>query len=90
MIKDVFKQLITDNQEKDYLYVNKRDIDFPLKSNKIISFIGVRRSGKSHLMYYTIKELRKTISKQSIVYINFEDDRIFPLSHSTIQINIDD
>ena len=80
MKKEIFKQLITNNQERDFDYVLERDIDFPLSSNKIVAFIGVRRSGKTHLMYHTIKHLRKTVPKENIVYLNFEDDRIFPLS----------
>ena len=80
MKKKIFKQLIIDNQEKNFDYVFERDIDFPLSTNKIIAFIGVRRCGKTHLMYYTIKRLRKTIPNENIVYLNLEDDRIFPLN----------
>ncbi len=80
MKKEIFKQLITNNQEKEFDYVFERDIDFPLVSNKIIAFIGVRRSGKTHLMYHAIKRLRKTMRIENIVYLNFEDDRIFPLN----------
>jgi predicted AAA+ superfamily ATPase len=79
-MKDVFKQIIIDNQEKDYNYVLERDIDFPLESNKIIAFTGVRRSGKTHVMYYAIKKLKEKVSHKNIVFINFEDDRIFPLT----------
>ena len=80
MNKEIFKQLITNNQERNFDYVLERDIDFPLSSNKIVAFIGVRRSGKTHLMYHTIKHLRKTMPAENIVYLNFEDDRIFPLN----------
>lgn len=80
MKKEIFKQLITNNQEKSFDYVFERDIDFPLSSNKIVAFIGVRRSGKTHLMYHAIKRLRKTMPIENIVYLNFEDDRIFPLN----------
>jgi len=80
MKKEIFKQLITNNQERNFNYVFERDIDFPLSSNKIVAFIGVRRSGKTHLMYHTIKRLRKTMPAKNIVYLNFEDDRIFPLN----------
>jgi len=79
-MKDVFKQIIIDNQEKSYEYVLERDVDFPLNSNKIIAFTGVRRSGKTHLMYHAIKELKSKVPHKNIVFINFEDDRIFPLT----------
>ena len=80
MKKEIFKQIVIDNQEKNFDYVFERDIDFPLSTNKIVTFTGVRRSGKTHLMYHTIKRLRKTIPNENIVYVNLEDDRIFPLN----------
>lgn len=40
---------------------------------------GFRRTGKTYLLYEAIKELLKTYSKEEVVYINFEDERIpFP------------
>lgn len=80
MKKEIFKEIITNSFEKSYDYVQKREIDFPIDSNKIISFIGVRRSGKTHLMYHAIKELRNNFPKENILYFNFEDDRIFPIN----------
>lgn len=37
---------------------------------------GFRRTGKTYLLYEAIKELLKTYSKEEVVYINFEDERI--------------
>ncbi|MDD4663642.1 MAG: ATP-binding protein, partial [Caldisericia bacterium] len=37
---------------------------------------GFRRVGKTYLMYDLIKRLLKTNSREEIVYINFEDERI--------------
>jgi predicted AAA+ superfamily ATPase len=79
-MKDIFKQIIIDNQEKNYDYVLERDIDFPLDSKQIIAFTGVRRSGKTHLMYLAIKKIKVKVHQKNIVFINFEDDRIFPLT----------
>lgn len=80
MKKEILKELIINNQERSFDYVFERDVDFPLSSNKIIAFIGVRRSGKTHLMYNTIRRLRKTMPIENIVYLNFEDDRIYPFN----------
>lgn len=86
MIKKAFKEIITDSQERKYDYVFERDIDFPLISNKIISFIGVRRSGKTHIMYNAINRLRKEFPLENIVHINFEDDRIFPVELADLSL----
>ena len=79
MQKDILKTIITDSQEKDMSHVMDRDIQIPLNTGKVISLVGVRRSGKTHLLYSIINKLRKTTDPKNIVYINFEDDRLFPL-----------
>lgn len=79
MQKDIFKKLIADSQEKDLSYVMDRDLEIPFDTGKIISLIGVRRSGKTHVLYSIINKIRKTTDSKNIVYINFEDDRLFPL-----------
>lgn len=78
-MKDLFKRLITDFIEKDIVNILPRDYNIPLESKKIISLIGVRRSGKSSLLFDTIKKLRNKISRENIIYLNFEDDRLYPL-----------
>ncbi len=44
-----FKWLITDFNERNFPHIFKRDYDIPLDSKKIVSPIGVRRSGKSYI-----------------------------------------
>ncbi len=79
MKKEVFKHLIVDFQNRDLSNIHPRDIEIPLNSNKIITLIGVRRSGKTSVMYSLIQRLRSQYPTENIVYINFEDDRLFPL-----------
>lgn len=78
-MKDLFKQLIIESIEKDYLEVKERALQVPLAINKIITIIGARRSGKTHYLYSIIEKLRKTMKRDLLVYINFDDDRLFPL-----------
>jgi predicted AAA+ superfamily ATPase len=52
------------------------DLVLPKKIRKIVTFTGVRRSGKTYVMFQLIKELSKKIPKENIFYINFEDERI--------------
>ncbi len=89
MQKDIFKRLIADSQEKDLSYVMDRDLKIPLDTNKIISLIGVRRSGKTHVIYSIINKLRKTANPKNIVYVNFEDDRLFPLKLKDLSTMLD-
>jgi len=87
--KDIFKILIVDSQEKDLSYVRDRDLEIPLDTGKIISLIGVRRSGKTHVLYSIIKKIRKTVDPKNLVYINFEDDRLFPIELKDLNTMLD-
>ena len=78
-MKELFKRLITDFIQRDIKGIMPREYDIPLSSKKIISLIGVRRSGKSSLLFDTINKLRQKVSRENIIYINFEDDRLYPL-----------
>lgn len=75
--KDIIKQIILDFQEKKNSKLRSRELNLPVDSNKIVSVIGVRRSGKTYLLYDTIEKLKsKGISKENFIYINFEDERL--------------
>jgi predicted AAA+ superfamily ATPase len=74
--KDLFKELIVEFQSSSLPEVIKRDIEIPINTGKIISVIGVRRSGKTFILFQTIKELLKEIPIEKIIYINFEDERL--------------
>jgi len=78
-MKEIFKRLIVDFIERDIKGIVPRDYEIPLESKKIVSLVGVRRSGKSSLLFDTINRLRQKISRENIIYINFEDDRLYPL-----------
>jgi len=79
MIKDIFKRLIIDSQEKQFTDIVTREVIIPTDTKKIVTLKGVRRCGKTSIMYQTIKQLRQNTDKTNLVYINFEDDRIFPV-----------
>jgi len=52
------------------------DITLPDKVRKITTITGIRRAGKTYAMFYLIKKLSQTVPKDTIFYINFEDERI--------------
>ncbi|WP_456394741.1 ATP-binding protein [Thermococcus sp.] len=56
-----------------------RDFDtslIPWELNKVVTFAGCRRVGKTYLMFQLINELTETVEKESVFYINFEDERL--------------
>jgi hypothetical protein len=76
-IKDIIKEIVVDFHEKDFKEVIPREMQLPVNSGKIISVIGVRRSGKTYLLYDTVKTLLNSgVKLKSILYMNFEDERL--------------
>jgi predicted AAA+ superfamily ATPase len=78
-MRETFKTLITDFHERKLTGIVHRDYNIPVDSGKIISLIGVRRCGKTYILFDVINKLRESVQPENIIYINFEDDRLFPL-----------
>ena len=75
-MREIFRRIIIDFQERALRPTIKRDIEIPSFSDKIITLIGVRRCGKTSILYKMIEELRESVDPKNIVYVNFEDDRL--------------
>ena len=78
-MKEIFKRLITNFQERNFGTIVPRDYTIPTETKKIVSLIGVRRCGKTYILFSLIEKLRKKMDTTNIIYINFEDDRLFPI-----------
>ena len=78
-MKELFKRIITDFIEKEIKGILPREYGIPLESKKVVSLIGVRRSGKSSILFDIINKLRQKHPRENMIYLNFEDDRLYPL-----------
>lgn len=74
--KEQLKQIIRDFHLQESFYVIPRELKPPLDTKKIITLIGVRRCGKTSILYEMINTLAQTIEKTKIFFINFEDERL--------------
>lgn len=80
MNRDVLKQIIIDQKEM-YLGNPLISRDYDLEENVNYCFVGIRRTGKSYMMYQQIHNLMNDgISSSQIVYVNFEDERLLEIS----------
>ena len=80
MNHDILKEVIFDQHEIiKKTNIVPRDYDFDLNANYVL--IGLRRAGKSTLLYKIVKDLvEKGIEWNQIIYINFEDERLAEFS----------
>lgn len=74
--KEQLKQIIRDFHLSANFDVKPRNLQPPFCTNKIITLIGVRRCGKSSILYHMINELCKSVDKTKILFLNFEDERL--------------
>lgn len=84
--KNVIKSILNDSKEfvKNVSFF-KRDFDFEENANYV--FVGIRRAGKSYLMYQRMHELiSKGKNWNEILYINFEDERLSELKTEDLNL----
>ncbi|MHB1709732.1 MAG: ATP-binding protein [Thermoplasmataceae archaeon] len=72
-----FKYVITLWKSFEIPDLVERDVKIDLNANKVITIAGVRRSGKTHVMFQCMNELvKKGIKKDNIFYVDFENERL--------------
>lgn len=73
--KDKLKEIILSNQEfilkQVGTIIKREDIHLPTKLRKVVIFYGVRRSGKTFILYDLFRDF-----KDEALYIDFEDERL--------------
>ena len=79
-MKDYYRELITDFFERDFSSIHYRSLSLPEEPGRIITVIGARRVGKTYLLFQHIRKLREKVDKTKILYVNFENDKLFPFS----------
>lgn len=80
MNRDTLKQIMVDQKD---IYLNNPLIarHYPLEENINYCFVGIRRCGKSYMMYQQIQTLHeKKVPLSQIVYVNFEDERLLEMT----------
>ena len=86
MNKDTIKVLIAEYQQR-VLEVSFVDRPCLIEENLNYVFVGLRRVGKSYMMYQHIRHLLHTgHAKEEILYFNFEDDRIASLETADLDL----
>lgn len=67
-----------------------RNVEFPNAPNKIKVAIGMRRTGKTYFLFQQILKMFKAgIEKTTVLYLNFEDDRLLPLTEQKLSKLVD-
>ena len=84
-MKKKIKQIIRDFYLQKPFEVHSRELQLPINTQKIITLMGVRRCGKTSILYETINRLTQSIDKKRILFFNFEDER-FELNQENLDL----
>jgi predicted AAA+ superfamily ATPase len=90
MDKEIIKRIILEKQ-KEIVDINIIKRDITLEENANYVFIGLRRAGKSYLMFQHIQHLiqSRQASREDILYINFEDERLSSMKSEELGVLLD-
>jgi len=84
--KETLKEVMIDNRrEVENQSVVTRDYQFEDSANYVL--VGVRRAGKSFLLYQQMQNfLKEGIGWDKMLYINFEDDRLLDMTVNDLNL----
>ena len=75
-----FKYVLTLWKNYEIPSLIDRNVNIDLDANKVIAIAGVRRSGKTHVMFQCINALLKRgVKSDNIFYVDFENERLIGL-----------
>ncbi len=76
-MKEEFRYIIGEWMGQRLPETIEREMELDLDAKKVIAIAGVRRSGKTYMLFETIKRLLKRgVPRENILYVNFDDDRL--------------
>jgi predicted AAA+ superfamily ATPase len=86
MDKNILKTVLADNMAEIPEYkVVPRNFNFEEFGNYV--FVGIRRAGKSYLLYQRIQELlARGVKQDEVLYVNFEDERLVDMTAADLNL----
>ena len=89
-MKTIIALLIDDFHERQLPALTRRSCRVPAVPGKVDVVIGMRRTGKTFFCFQTIADLLAAgTPKENILYLNFEDDRLFDFRVADFQTILD-
>ena len=81
LLKNTLRELFSDFYETPIPELTRRQIDIPEAPRFATVILGMRRTGKTFLLYQRMNDLLSSgIPKDRILHVNFEDDRLMGIT----------
>ncbi|MBS0613072.1 MAG: AAA family ATPase, partial [Proteobacteria bacterium] len=87
MRKEALKYVLTENTARKFPASVARTLELPLNTSKITTLVGIRRSGKTYILYDTMRRLEaRGVDRRQMIFLNFEDDRLLPIKSRELDL----
>jgi predicted AAA+ superfamily ATPase len=87
MDKETLKYVLAQSTTRPLPPTTPRTLELPLDLRKVVALVGIRRSGKTYLLYETMRRLAaRSVDRRQMLYINFEDDRLLPIQTGELDL----
>jgi predicted AAA+ superfamily ATPase len=85
--KEALKYVLTQSTTRVLPASTPRTLELPIDSRKVVTLVGIRRSGKTFLLYETMRRLLEMgVDRRQLLYLNFEDDRLLPIQTGELDL----
>jgi predicted AAA+ superfamily ATPase len=85
--KETIKYVLAQSTTRPLPAATPRNLGLPHDSGKIVALVGTRRSGKTYLLYATMRELEsRGVDRRQMLYLSFEDDRLLPIQAGELEL----
>jgi hypothetical protein len=72
--KETLKYVLVEAESRPLPTVAPRALQLPLTLRKVVTLVGIRGSGKTYLLYDTMRRLEaEGVDRRRMVYLSFED-----------------
>jgi uncharacterized protein len=89
--RTAIRQKIVDSIATPLPKLTQRDVWLPTVTNKAIAVIGMRRAGKTSLLWQVMGErLQQGTAREGLVYFSFEDERLVGMTATDLQLVIEE
>lgn len=87
MNKETLKSVLRQFREQKLPEICRRNVRIPTDSGKVVSLAGARRTGKTFILFQIMHDLlARGITREQIIYLNFEDDRLYPVDAKELDL----
>lgn len=84
--QDVFEEMIADSLAAPAPPFTRRDVHLPAVPGKALAVVGMRRAGKTTFLWQCLGDrLAAGAPRSTLLYLNFEDDRLDGIRASDLQ-----